>query len=108
MPTQTVYVSIGNSDDKLSQDQWHSYAYAVDRIFEQAARHEGSTVHGRWFSLPNEQWQNACWCIEFADDMGDIIEQYRAELRCLAGNFDQDSIAWAEVSKTEFLTPATS
>ena len=101
-----VYVSIGNSDDRLSQNQWHAFASAVDRTFDQAAKYVGSTVHGRWYSLPNEQWQNACWCIEFADDMDEIVEQYRWELARLAKTFHQDSIAWAEAKTTEFLGAA--
>lgn len=101
----TVYVSIGNSDDKLSQDQWHAYCAAVDKVFDYAARYVGSTVHGRWYSLPNEQWQNACWCVEFDDGMADIVAQYQRELSRLAGVFHQDSIAWAECPATEFLTP---
>jgi len=99
-----AYVTIGNSDDKLSQSQWHAFCRAVDQVFDLAARYEGSTIHGRWYSLPNEAWQNACWCIEFAPDMPEIIAQYRAELARLAGVFGQDSIAWAEAT-TEFLTP---
>jgi len=101
----TVYVSIGNSDDKLSQNQWHAYCRAVDQVFEYAARYVGSTVHGRWYSLPNEQWQNACWCIEFSADMAEIVGEYRAELTRLAGVFGQESIAWAECPTTEFLSP---
>jgi hypothetical protein len=107
MPTRTVYVTIGNSDDKLSQSQWSSFIAAVDRAFEMAARYEGSTVHGRWYSLATVPWQNACWCIEFGEGIDEIVEQYRAELRRLAGYFSQDSIAWAEVSKTEFLASVT-
>ena len=98
-----VYISIGNSDDKLTQHEWSAYAAAVDRTFEHAARYEGSRVHGRWYSLPTEPWQNACWCIEFTDGMDEIVAQYRAELRRLAGVFRQDSIAWVDVPKTEFL-----
>ena len=101
----TIYVTIGNSDDKLEQHQWSAFCGAVDRVFDYAARYVGSTVHGRWYSLPNEQWQNACWCIEFAPDMPEeIIAQYRSELTRLAATFRQDSIAWAEAT-TEFLAP---
>src|ERR1051326_6639431 len=101
----TVYVSCGNSDDKLSQHEWSNFVAAVDRTFEQAARYQGSRVHGRWYSLPTEPWQNACWCIEFLDEtaMAGIIDAYRAELARLAGVFRQDSIAWAVAPTTEFL-----
>lgn len=100
-----VYISIGNSDDKLSQNQWSAFCINVDAALNLAIRYAGATVHGRWHSLPNEQWQNACWCIEFVDGNGSINE-YRSELRRLAGVFGQDSIAWAEVERTEFLMEA--
>lgn len=100
----TIYVSIGNSDDKLEQHQWSAYCAAVNQVFNYSVRYVGSTVHGRWYSLPNEPWQNACWCVEFADGMDEVIGQYRAELTRLAATFHQDSIAWA-VAETEFLRP---
>lgn len=100
-----VYISIGNSDDKLEQSQWSSFANAVDRAVDMATKYVGATVHGRWYSLPNEAWQNACWCVEFDDELGSVVDEYRAELARLAGLFRQDSIAWAEVKTTEFLGP---
>lgn len=103
-----VYITIGNSDDKLSQHEWSAFAVAVDRAFEHAARYEGSRVHGRWYALPHEPWQNACWCIEFTEPeaMADAILRLRAELRRLAELFRQDSIAWAVAPTTEFLVAA--
>lgn len=102
----TVYVSIGNSDDKLGQSKWAAYCTAVDQAVSFAGRYVGTTVHGRWHSLPNEQWQNACWCIEFTgESLGWVAGELRAEVARLAGVFHQDSIAWAECPTTEFLAP---
>jgi hypothetical protein len=99
----TVYIAIGNSDDHLSQLEWHQYASEVDAAVSRAARVGGVRVHGRWYSLPSEPWQNACWCIEYHPDCAEVIETLRATLRRLAYTYQQDSIAWAEAT-TEFIT----
>lgn len=98
-----VYISIGNSDDKLSQADWSSYVRDVDRAFEAAVRYEGARVHGRWHSLPNEPWQNACWCAEWHEDLAHIVSALKRKLITVAVAYRQDSIAWAEAAKTEFL-----
>lgn len=92
-----VYVSIGNSDDKLTQREWHDFVFAVDAVM-----HSGR-VHGQWYSRADAQWQNACWCVEFSGDV--LIEYVKEHLRELAARFQQDSIAWAD-AKTIFLEPA--
>lgn len=100
----TVYISIGNSDDKLSQADWASFVLDVDRAFEAAVRYEGARVHGRWYSLPHEPWQNACWCAEWHPDLAHIVEALKRKLACVARMYGQDSIAWA-VAETEFIKP---
>ena len=100
----TVYISVGNSDNKLAQTSWSSYCLDVDRAFEAAVRYEGARVHGRWFSLPNEPWQNACWCAEWHDDLAHVVEAFKRALATIARSYGQESIAWA-VAETEFLGP---
>ena len=94
-----MYVSIGNSDDKLSQQQWCTFVWVVDTVIREHAR----VVHGYWLSESSSMWQNACWCFEVEAMSGWDL---RDRLRETAGKFSQDSIAWAEVSATEFLAPA--
>ncbi len=92
-----AYISIGNSDDKLTQQEWHLF-------FGQTAlllRRHAQTVHGQWASEPASAWQNACWCIEVGAPT--TVEFIKAELVGLALLYRQDSIAWAEVKTTEFL-----
>lgn len=99
----TVYISIGNSDDKLSQADWSSYALDVDRAFEASVRYEGARVHGRWYSLPTAAWQNACWCAEWHEDLAYVVDALRRKLASIARDYRQDSIAWAEAPVTEFI-----
>lgn len=95
----TVYISIGNSDDKLTQADWAKYVSIVRSIM----RTEAGTVHGEWLSLPDSRWQNACWCVEVDDDCRSGL---RESLAGAAHYARQDSIAWAEVASVDFITPA--
>lgn len=102
----TIYVSIGNSDDKLTQARWSRFYEEVDRAIRDVVKYEGARIHGTWLSLPQEPWQNACWCFEADDELADKVLALRVRLGELAREFGQDSIAWAEAPKTEFLCAA--
>jgi len=52
-----------NSDDKLSQEQWSGFVQQVRITLAQRARE----THGEWYSLPDQPYQNACFCMVFAD-----------------------------------------
>lgn len=95
----TVYISIGNSDDKLTQQLWAAFYRSVNT---QVRRH-ASAVHGQWVSEPASAWQNACWCIEVHSWQRGLL---RGALQECARIYGQDSIAWAEVALTEFLPPS--
>lgn len=92
-----VYVSIGNSDDKLTQSEWAQFVSRTTSLVEGAA-----LIHGRWLSEPSSAYQNACWCIDVHDEPNGV-EWLRGALARLAADFRQDSIAWAEAPVTEFL-----
>lgn len=93
-----VYLSIGNSDDKLTQHQWHDFCNDVETVLLVAARE----MHGNWSSAPRDPWQNACWCFE---PWPHLIEEAQQSFRKMAARYGQDSIAWAEVRTTKFLAP---
>ena len=100
---KTVYISIGNSDDKLSQADWSAFRAAVDQLIRRVAHQ----VHGAWVSPSTDPWQNACWCVEVVDDPDldyNKAAWLRGQLANTAKAYEQDSIAWAEVPKTEFLS----
>lgn len=90
-----VYVSIGNSDDKLSQIFWAQFV----RELRSYLRTQTDKIHGEWYSASDSEYQNACFCIESkAGDMKGLKEQ----LVRLKKYYNQESIAWV-VAETEFL-----
>jgi len=97
VPSITVYVSIGNSDDKLTQREWSTLCQVVENRVRARAR----VMHGVWYSLPNQPWQNACWCFEIQPDR---VAELKSGLARACTDFGQDSIAWA-VASTEFIRP---
>jgi len=97
----TVYISIGNSDDKLTQVEWSLFITHVFGTLEEAIDESGGQMHGNWYSPPGAPWQNACWCVEIPVRAHDALQ---AKLKALAGKYQQDSIAWAP-ALTQFLRP---
>lgn len=94
-----VYLSIGNSDNKLSQYDWARY------IAQMRGQLGDLKKHGEWFSAPDSVYQNVCWCVEVPEEKHKDLQEM---LRFIAGGFRQDSIAWAEVNDTQFLSPVRS
>lgn len=92
----TVYVSIGNSDDKLTQSRWACY---VDDIRDEVRRH-ADQIHGEWYSAPDSVYQNACFC---AAAPAHELPAMRAMLTKIREVYGQDSVAWAVTSETEFI-----
>jgi hypothetical protein len=97
-----VYISIGNSDDKLTQRQWSDFVLVVDHALNGAVNRGHAALHGSWRSPSDAPWQNACWCIEFEAGLV-AVGPLRELLAGVASDFHQDSIAWTEVKTTEFL-----
>lgn len=94
-----VYIAIGNSDDKLRQQEWAAFVRKVRR----AITFTDITIHGQWFSPPDSVYQNACFCIEFSEDAA-FVDDVKENLRKIAAEYKQDSIAWTEAPFTELLT----
>lgn len=93
-----ILISIGNSDDKLSQQEWARFIAdtrsTITRAIQRAVMLPAA-IHGEWFSAPDAAWQNANWCIELVEDAL-IYRQLRRDLRGLCEKYRQDSIAWTE------------
>lgn len=91
----TVYVSIGNSDDRLTQSEWAAFAQEV----QGRVSLDASQVHGYWASSPVSPWQNACICADIPDAIAPTLKK---ELALIGRRYRQQSIAWA-VAETEFI-----
>jgi hypothetical protein len=104
--SRTICVMIGNSDQprQLSQLEWHQFCTDVDRAISTACRYNGTQIHGRFYSLPNEPWQNACWCIEVDQQCAFVLDELRGTLAIACREYRQRSIAWFE-GTTELVGP---
>lgn len=97
---KTVYVSIGNSDDKLSQKEWSEFYAEVTM----AVATHNSIVHGQWVSVAFSQWQNACWCFDILNEKIPLIKE---KLATLAFKYQQESIAWVQVDETTHIAASS-
>lgn len=85
----TTYVTIGNSDDGLSQEEWAEFYSSVDHHVRRHAR----TVFGAFVSEPTSPYQNACWAAEIHPEERALL---MPALGAIAAAFRQHSIAWVE------------
>ena len=92
----TVYLAIGNSDDKLSQSRWSAFI----RDIVDAVRQAAVTVHGEWYSAAISPSQTACFCVELTEQAaGDL----KAKVQDIREAYDQAAIAWVQTTQTEFV-----
>lgn len=91
--SRMIYVSIGNSDDKLSQSRWALYVHSV---LEQV-RGMAEVIHGEWYSAPDSPYQNVCVGFVLESRLVTSLQDKLAQIR---EHYAQDSLAWAEVAGT--------
>lgn len=96
--TLTAYITIGNSDNKLSQQDWSAYCYLVEKLVQSYATH----VFFMGYTLPNGDYQNACFSFATTPE---VMTMIRGSLRNVARQFRQDSIALAVVGEVEMVKP---
>lgn len=92
----TIVVTIGNSDDKLSQREWSDFWSKTATLVHQEAKH----LHGEFLAHPASPWQNASWLFE-----GEFTARLRNRLAEIAKAYGQDSIA-VTVGDTKFVEAA--
>jgi hypothetical protein len=93
----TVYVGIGNSDDKLGQREWSEYVGQVAAVVDAHA----TQIYGWWFSPCDAPWQNAT--VAFRLPLGHAYTTIRTQLTEVRTAYQQDSVSWAVTPRTEFL-----
>jgi hypothetical protein len=99
----TVYLTIGNSDDKLGQAAWSAFCDDVTYLVNGNSHAGRGRVHAACFSSPAVPWQNAMWSVELDDDHAHALQ---AGLARLARRYRQEAIAWAQVDQVEMIRPA--
>lgn len=96
----TVYVTIGNTDGRLSHPEWVALVVETRGALRAAA--SAGRVHGDWHSAPDALWVNHCWCAEMARDQ---VAWLRDRLRQFAVFYRQDAIALAVLPGVEHVRP---
>lgn len=92
---KTITIQIGNTDNKLSQQQWSEFHHNADIVI----RNYATEVHFFGGSENWKPWQNLCWVVTAASYM---IGPFKISMATLGAHFGQDSVAWTE-GETRFL-----
>jgi hypothetical protein len=85
----TTVVQIGNTDNKLTQQEWSRFLRDVDNAVVKNAEQ----VYFSGTSSPYAEWQNAAWIFHVTESAS--LYLYNC-LKVLREKYDQDSIAWSE------------
>lgn len=94
-----VLVGIGNSDNRLTQQEWVAFLLEVKKVLRYEAN---AHIHGDWHSYPDSIYQNAAWCVEVDDEK---VPELKGALSAIAHIYRQEAIAWNEMTEVEFLGP---
>lgn len=92
---KTVTIQIGNSDDKLTQDEWAEFVDMMDTVI----RRESGSVHFMGAPPNYLKWQNAAWVVMVNNDE---VEGLKAAVSDVRLRFRQQSAAFT-VGITEFV-----
>lgn len=88
----TVTIQAGNSDNKLTQGEWHRYVMEVDDVVRRV-----TDVHFFGGSPTWAPWQNVAWVVVADKTRLTILS---LELNEIRKKFGQDSIAWTQGETT--------
>jgi len=94
---KTIVVSIGNSDNKLTQSEWSQFVADVAKAIQQHTQ----KIHFFGGSPNWERWQNVAWLFDCQEEN---IAFLKFSLAVLCRQYEQDSIAYIE-GETVFLSP---
>ena len=95
---KTYVIQIGNSDNKLTQNQWAHFAAGVHLAVSSHCRQ----IHFKGGSDWDAPWQNACWvCVPVSEESANLLLN---DLVLEAARNQQESIA-VTVGETEFVKP---
>lgn len=92
---KTVVIQIGNSDNKLTQNEWAHFAAYIHGVVSRNVLN----IHFKGGSDWDAPWQNACWVGQIH---ADGIPELRRQLSQERANWKQDSVAIV-VGDTEFI-----
>lgn len=89
-----IVIAIDNSDNRLTQREWHEFWYAFNDEIQYYGRLAGVEVHGTWMSDPVAPWQNAAWSLSWSNDLIHLSRDLQNLLREILPRYRQESMAW--------------
>lgn len=98
-PQETVFVTLENYGDKLSQNLWCHLVLAIREMIHKHA----FIMHGHWFTEPSDARQSACWGFQIFTDQGDV-EKLRALLTREVGAWGLQRMGWVQ-TQGEWIEP---
>jgi hypothetical protein len=93
-----IYITIGNSDNRLGQARWSNFCFSLEQVVGRLA----DRVFFVGYSLPNSTYQNMCASFHIKDD--DVLA-LRSVLRGLAMDYEQECIALCVSDGAELVEP---
>ena len=91
----TICILIGNSDNKLTQNEWAHFVEHMKQTLERIVYR----VHFFGGSETYAPWQNCCWVCQIAPHR---IDELKADVSRCRGMFQQESVA-VLVGETAFI-----
>lgn len=92
--TTAIVIAIGNSDNRLTQREWHEFWMEFNTEIQYYGRLAGIEVHGTWMSDPVSPFQNAAWSLSWSNDMIHLTRDLQYLLREILPKYRQESMAW--------------
>lgn len=93
---KTIIVQIGNTDNKLSQQDWAKFCNEIHLGIMSLS----GEIH---FSAPSvgwADWQNSAWIFSVEDH---IVEFIKLSFISIRKKYLQDSLAWMICNEAEFI-----
>ena len=84
---KTATVCIGNSDNKLTQQEWHKFIHEINN----AVTLYTFATYFNGFSNPDKEFQNGCWVIGINEEN---IDNFEYHIMLIRKQFKQESIAF--------------
>jgi hypothetical protein len=97
----TCYVTIGNSDGRLSQPRYSHFYSDVDH----AIRSRASKVFGAWISSSvDSHGPNACWSFTLNEPFEAVAAALKSRLSAIAAEYEQEAIVYT-ITPVEMIGP---
>jgi hypothetical protein len=97
---KTITIQIGNTDDKLTQDEWRNYVLDIEAWIGLNLHY--FSVHFFGGSVNWSSRRNVAWVMDARDTSDEVMCDIKKTLKALGELHHQDSIAWTE-GETEFI-----